>query len=104
MKKIALCLVVALAAIMFTSCASYVPAGSFYTELKLPVAVGEATAKPSKKGTASCRSILGLLATGDASISSACASADITTIRYIDWEAKNILGIIGDYTLVVYGD
>lgn len=95
-----LCALVAL----FASCASNYPQGLAYTELKLPVTTGTAKGKWTKIGVAPSVSYLSLIATGDSSIKAACENGDITEIVYIDWEVKNILGLIGDYKLVVYGN
>ncbi|MCX5706943.1 MAG: TRL-like family protein, partial [Candidatus Omnitrophica bacterium] len=78
--------------------------GMIYTEIKAPVAVGDGNTSYSKIGTAKATSILGLVATGDCSIKAAMANGDIKTVKYVDYEAKNILGFIGDYTTTVYGD
>lgn len=87
---------------IITGCATSMPVGCLYTELKLPVAAtGEVT--KNKVGVAECTSILGLVATGDASIEAAMKNGGITKISHVDWEAKNILGIIGTYKVVVYG-
>jgi len=31
-------------------------------------------------------------------------NGNITKISHVDWEAKNILGIIGNYKVTVYGE
>jgi len=86
-----------------TGCATSVPVGGLYTELKLPVDAGT-NARNLKVGTAECMSVLGLVATGDASIEAAMKNGGITKINHVDWEAKNILGIIGNYKVTVYGE
>ena len=57
-----------------------------------------------KVGVSKATSILALIATGDASIEAAAKAGNIKTIKYVDWSAKNILGIYGEYTTTVYGD
>ncbi len=96
---------VSLAATLFflAGCATSVPIGSLYTELKLPVTATGEGGKNLKMGTAECMSVLGLVATGDASIAAAMRNGGITKVSHVDWEAKNILGIIGNYKVVVYG-
>lgn len=102
MRKILFLALVA-ACFFITSCATSMPRGALYTELKLPViATGEGE-KNLKVGTAECTSILGLVATGDASIETAMKNGGITKVSHVDWDAKNILGIIGTYKVVVYG-
>lgn len=85
-------------------CATAYPVGGLYTELELPVAVTSNTGQPVKVGVATCKSILTLVATGDCSIDAAKKDGGITEVLYVDWEAKNILGIIGNYKLTVYGN
>ena len=51
-------------------CATSFPVGSLYTELGLPVGA-TSNVTGSKKGVAKCQSVLGLVATGDASIDAA---------------------------------
>ena len=77
--------------------------GFWYTEVKAP---GTATSNPSysKVGTATCTSLLGLVATGDASIETAAKSAGITKIHHVDYQSKSILGIYAEFTVVVYGE
>lgn len=86
------------------ACATYLPMGVIYTKVDAPAAVGDGPVKYSKVGRAEAQSILGLVATGDASIQTAARNADIKTIKYVDYHVENILGIIGRYTTTVYGD
>ena len=79
-------------------------AASLYTSAKGPVAVGESDASSSKVGKASAQSILGIFATGDASIKKAAESAGISTIHHVDYESVSYLGLYGKYTVVVYGE
>ena len=84
-------------------CASPYPMGIAYTELKLP-AQATSNEGSSKVGVSRCTSVLGLVATGDASIAAAMREGGITRIHHVDWNAKNILGVYGEYTTTVYGD
>lgn len=84
-------------------CATSHPVGGLYTELDLPVAA-TANSQGTKTGTASCQSILGLVAVGDCSITAAKMNGNIDEVTHIDWHAKNILGIIGNYELTVHGN
>ena len=108
MKKVLSVFAVIITASILTGCATSYPMGSLYTELRLPVVTTDNTIKRNpgtlKVGEAECQSILGLVATGDASIDKAAASKNITKIYYVDWYAKNILGIIGNYKVIVYGE
>lgn len=105
MKKAILCLVLMLTAAVFLSgCATPFPLGQIYTGISSPVAAGNGDLAYTKVGTAVSTSILGLVATGDASIKTAAANGGITKVKYVDYRAKNILGIFGKYTTTVYGD
>lgn len=103
MKKMKLAIVL-IAAGMLAGCASSHPFGGLYTELKLPVTATGNSGSASKTGTAECVSILGLVATGDCSIQAAKRNGGITKVNSVDWDAKNILGIIGNYKTIVQGD
>ena len=69
-----------------------------------PVALGNGSATGTKIGTSTVTSILGLIATGDASIRAAAKDGGITKIHYVDYESKSVLGLWSPYTVVVYGE
>lgn len=102
-KKVVLA--VAIVAIMsfLAGCARIYPVGALYTEVQLPCQATSGS-QSLKTGTSECVSILGLVATGDASIEAAMKDGGIQVIHHIDWNAKNILGIYGVYTTTVYGE
>jgi hypothetical protein len=104
MKKI-LTTVLAVGAVVFvcSGCATPIPYGVIFTEVTLPVGASSNTGG-AKVGTSKCQSVLGLVATGDASIDTAKKNGGITRVTHVDFQARNILGIIGDYTTTVYGD
>jgi len=77
--------------------------GYLYTDVKAPFAV-TSNQVSTKVGTAKMQSILGWVASGDASIEAAAKSAGITKIHHVDYEATSILGIIASFTIVVYGE
>lgn len=85
-------------------CATSMPYGAFYTNLELPVTATSNNRTAQRKGVATCKSILGLVATGDCSIDAAKKNGGITEVEHIDWHAENTLGIIGNYRLTVYGN
>jgi hypothetical protein len=76
--------------------------GMWYTDVKGPVA-----ATPAHGGTAqgeSCAtSILGLIATGDASIETAKKNGGIAQVTAIDHKSNSILGFYAKFCTVVYG-
>ena len=104
MNRFGLVAIVLSFAVLLVGCATPFPMGSFYTEIKAPVAAGDGPLSYSKVGTASSTSILTIVATGDSSIKTAAANGGIKTIKYVDYDAINYLGIYGKYTTTVYGD
>jgi hypothetical protein len=105
MKRLAMiALLAGVIAFVCTGCASYIPAGGIYTGAQGAIGAGGGDVSYSKVGKATSTSILGLVATGDASIKTAAANGGIKRIKYVDYEVNNILGIYGQYTTVVYGD
>lgn len=105
MKKLILSASVIAAALFMSSCAPVKsPAvGMIYTDVKAPEAV-TSNGNSTKVGTAKASAILGLIATGDASIEAAATSAGISKIHHVDYAAKSILGIVASYTIYVYGE
>jgi hypothetical protein len=77
--------------------------GSIYTDVKSPVAVTN-NANSSKAGYSQATSILGLFATGDASIQAACNSGNISKIHHVDQHSTSVLGIFATYKVTVYGE
>jgi hypothetical protein len=103
MKK-QLSLAVLLLALFVSGCATAIPAGSLYTEVSFPGGVGGGDVSYTKVGKATSNSYFALIATGDSSIDTAVKNGNISTIKYVDYKSKNILGFIGEYTTYVYGD
>ena len=87
--------------LMLAGCASYIPVGAVYVDGKMGAQAGSGAA--DKTGKACMTSILGLVATGDASIEAAKAAGGIKEVVNIDYEVNNILGIYGKYCIVVQG-
>ncbi len=103
MKKMILPLLLAAVCAGLLGCATPVPMGMAYTDLKLPVLATD-NGPAAKTGTATCNSYFGLVAIGDASIDAAKKNGGLTKVTHVDWQANNILGIIGTYTVTVYGE
>ena len=81
------------------------PGGALYSDIQAPLSIEpEGTTLGKKVGEASTTSILGMFATGDASVATAAKEGGITTVRHIDYKMKNVLGVISTFTIVVYGD
>lgn len=76
--------------------------GWIFTELKYGDFATTSTAA-TKEGKACVQSILGWVASGDASVAAAKAAGGITTVSSIDHTAKQVLGIIGDWCTIVKG-
>jgi hypothetical protein len=91
-----------IAVLMLAGCASYYPIGFIYTDGKM--GVQGAAGSTAKTGRACMNSILGLVAIGDASLEAAKAAGGITNVSNINYEVKNILGVYGEYCLVVKGN
>ena len=77
-------------------------AGVIFTEVKYGDTATSSTGA-SKEGKACATSILGWVATGDASVTAAKAAGGITNVSVVDHTAKNLLGIIGEWCTVVKG-
>lgn len=103
MKKF---LMIVSVAVFLSSCAAYSAApvlGALYTDVKAPAAA-TSNAVGKKVGSGKASSILGLVATGDASIETAAKKAGISKISHIDYHSKSILGIFATYEVFVYGE
>jgi len=79
-------------------------AASLYADTSASEFINEQTKLGSKSGEGCVTSILGLIATGDASAAAAARKASINRITHIDHKFENIIGIYAKYCVVVYGD
>ena len=59
--------------------------------------------KPVKKGMATATGII-CFVEGDASLKAAMENGNITKVHHVDYKVKNILGIVGSTTTIVYGE
>lgn len=103
-KTILMCVALCLLLVMLAGCATSYPVGTIYTKVNLPVTATGEQVKGAKVGTSECMSVLGMVALGDASIETAMKDGGITKVSHVDWDAENILGIIGTYKCTVYGE
>lgn len=80
--------------------------GCAYVNTKIPLDVDlDQTVLGQKSGVAEARSILWLVAWGDASYAAAAKNGGITTLRHADQEVFTVLfGLYSRYRVVVYGD
>ena len=51
-----------------------------------------------------CRTVRGLVSTGDCSIPTAMRNGNIQKISHVNYEYKNYLGILQEGKVVVYGE
>jgi len=58
----------------------------------------------SKTGKACINSILGWVTQGDAGIKAAAKAGGITRIQSVDYYSNSLLGIVGEYCTVAYGN
>ena len=105
MKKLLSLALLFASAATFYGCATVASPvmGGIYTDVKAPI-TATTNSKGSKIGTATATSILGLIATGDASIHTAAKNGGITNIRQVDYHSTSILGIYATFTVEVHGD
>ncbi len=103
MRKLSLALA-ALGLLSLTACQPVASplVGILYNETKYGY-IATTNTNATKEGKACAQTILGLVATGDASIAAAKANGGITQVSHIDYSAKSILGIIGDWCTIVKG-
>jgi hypothetical protein len=105
MQKLRTVLALAAGAVFLSGCAGmmlHTPAGGLlFTEVYGPIDAGGRVG--AKEGRACAKSILGLVATGDASIKAAAAAGGITQINSVDHYTRNMLGIMGDFCTIVRG-
>ena len=106
MKKVCILAAACAAAATFTGCISapFTPPMGIYSEVSAPLSTEGTIDVGSKKGEATAKTILGLVATGDCSIAAAAKNGGLSTIKHIDYKYKNILGIVQETTVVVYGE
>ncbi len=91
----------ALCAALLCSC-SVSPYGSIYTDTTQPIAAGSGAG--SRVGVSESTTILGILATGDASIAAAKANGRISSVSTVDQKVTSILGIFSKFTTTVKGN
>jgi len=105
-KRLTMFLVILFIAFILSGCAvvqSPVSNGLFFTAVSGP---GTVTANDvySKVGRSSCRSILGVVSTGDASINAAMINGGITKIHHVDYRSMSVLCVFAKFTTIVYGE
>jgi len=103
MKKQLLALSAVTALLVGCAGPAQVVPGFLYTDMQGPA---QATSNKlgSKVGTATCTSILGLVANGDCSIEAAAKAGSVSTVTHVDTKTTNLLGFYATYTTTVRGN
>lgn len=78
-------------------------AGGIFADVKYGIVATDAPAA-TKEGKACATTILGWVATGDASVQAAKTAGGISTVAVVDHSAKNILGIFAEWCTIVRGN
>lgn len=102
MKKMLVLVCAILVSVVMTGCVTRMPEGFFVSEYTIPLSLGD-SASYSKTGVSTARSVLGILAQGDASIEAACKAGGIKKIHHVDWKVEGVL-FVTNYTCIVYGE
>ncbi len=76
--------------------------GAWYTDVKGPMGVTDAYGGTAT-GEACASTILGLIATGDASIDTAKKNGGVAQVTAVDHHSTSFLGITAKFCTVVYG-
>lgn len=106
MKKALLLATAIASAAALSGCAAVTSApvtGVLYSDVTYPVNATSNDQGP-KTGEASASSILGIFATGDASIAAAARNGGITKVKTVDVNATSFLGFYAKYTVIVTGE
>lgn len=92
-------------AVLIVAAGLTILSGCAYVNVKSPLDVDlNRTTLDEKTGVAEARSILWLVAWGDASYAAAAANGGITTMRHADQEVFSILGIWKTQRVFLYGE
>jgi hypothetical protein len=96
------------AAMFLFGCGVGYPYGSLYTGIQVPHGmardeVSGAAKTGDKAGQACATGILGLVATGDASLDAAKKAGGITEVHSVEFKGMNVLGIYTQGCTVVHG-
>ena len=77
--------------------------GSIYTAVRGPVDTGSASGA-SRDGRACASNILGIVATGDASIAAAKRNGGIASVASVDHDSMSVLGVYSRFCTIVAGE
>lgn len=104
MKKVLVLL--AAATLALSSCSVITTSagvGSVYTDVTEGM-TATSNSLGNKVGTSTAMGVLGIIATGDASIQTAAHSGGIKKISHVDVKKMSVLGIFSNFTTIVYGE
>lgn len=99
-------LMVTFLVVSITGCASVstpVGRGFLLTDVKGPIAVDDNNNESVKTGEACATNVLGLVASGDASIETAMRAAGISKVASVSSDQFSILGVFSKFCTVVTG-
>jgi hypothetical protein len=105
-KQMTAAVLSAAAVMMFSGCAKTIGSPAFGLLIDSTKGPGSAATPHQmiKTGTSSCHSFLGLIATGDCSISTAARGAGITKVATVDFDVNTVLGIYSTTKIIVTGE
>uniref|UniRef100_A0A7C1SG71 TRL-like protein family n=1 Tax=candidate division WOR-3 bacterium TaxID=2052148 RepID=A0A7C1SG71_UNCW3 len=94
---------------MLTGCIpGFYTVGTLYTSVRTPAEAvayyGPTATQAAKVSKVTATNILGIIATGDASLEAAMKQGGISKVHHIDQEVTSILGLWSTYTIIVYGE
>ena len=103
MKKILVPLVIA---VLGAGCLSapFQPPSGMVAVVKAPLSTEGNLKAGLKHGVSVSKSVLGLYAWGDCSISAAAAAGGLTRVDYLDYKYLNIIGIYQEAEIHAYGE
>ncbi|MDA7818072.1 TRL-like family protein [Sulfurimonas sp.] len=103
-KKIIIASIATAAALSMSGCAVSPHTGGVIKDQIAPMNATTST-KATKTGRSDeCKSILGLVASGDCSVANAKKNGGITNVSSVDFESHNILGVIHTGVTIVKGN
>lgn len=97
------------AAALFAGCYSapvMPPPGLIYADISGPIDIdaNETPIANLRSGRTEAKSVLGLVAWGDASLKTAADNGGLSTLEHADYEFFNVLGVYQRFTTIAYGE
>jgi TRL (tRNA-associated locus)-like protein len=111
LRKLSVVAVLSIGATGLSGCAGIAFAGTgaigfsgLYSNTAGHQYVNDQTLLCAKSGEGCVTSILGIVTTGNASVTETAHKASISRVTHIDYRFENILGLYAKYCAVVYGE